>query len=198
MIWFRIKYKLLSAIISALVLLSVNLISVVNASVCVCPPLPICKTYSHSKAVFVGKVVKVVKSLENNIPYLDITFAVKKAYKGKLEKTETARFLDATCQTQFKEGEKYFVYEFKPAGICNPSAPLSQAKFDREYAESLSESEPVFNILVTFDSLIYLGGRTDYARNMQVSIANGEKNIRPLRAKTVLSSSRRKKKARIK
>jgi hypothetical protein len=159
--------------------LSLNLAAVKNSFACVCPPVAMCTVYSHSKAVFTGKVLKVVRKSEDNAPNLYVTFEVEKAYKGKLEKVTTSQFLDVTCQAEFKEGEKYFVYELERGYGCNPSKPLWQAEFDLKYAESLSESEPVFNIWVFFDSVTYYGETTDYAKNMQVSIANGEKKYMP-------------------
>lgn len=174
---FSMKSKLLPVVISALVLLSVDLITVKNVLACQCPPLPICKAYSHSKAVFVGKVVR--NEEEKDSAFIRVTFAVEKAFKGKLEKIETARFLNTDCQTQFKAGEKYFVYELEPGYGCNPSEPLSQAVSHLKYAESLSDSDPVFNISGLFHSITFLDGGSEYAKNVQVSIEKGETKYKP-------------------
>jgi hypothetical protein len=170
------KYKHFSKIFSALLLMNINLIAVESVFACVCPLLPLCEAYSHSKAVFVGKVLK---NQEEDPGFIRVSFAIEKAFKGKLEKVETARFRNVTCQTQFKTGEKYFVYELEPGYGCNPSEPLSQAVADLKYAESLSDSDPVFNIQGFFDTVTFLDGTSKYTKDMQVTIEKGETKYKP-------------------
>ncbi len=171
------KQKPLWVIIYSLFLITINLVLVENVFACQCPPQAVCQAYSRSKAVFVGKVLKIEDDPEPGS--ICVTFEVEKAFKGRLEKVETARFRNTTCATQFEAGKRYFVYEEDPAYGCNPSEPLAQAKTDLEYAESLSEKDPVFNISGFFDSFLFLGGATEYARKMQVTIENGEKKYKP-------------------
>lgn len=168
------KQKPLWVIIYSLFLITTNLVLVENIFACQCPPQAICQVYSRSKAVFVGKVVKIEDDESEASPHVRVTFSVEKAFKGKLEKIENARFLNTTCQTQFKAGERYFVYEEDPADGCNPSEPLAQAKAHLEYAESLSESSPIFNISGLFNELSLFD-----AERMKVTIENGEKRYKP-------------------
>jgi hypothetical protein len=141
------KNKYFSMIVSALVLLSINLLSVKQAFACQCGPELICEAFSRAESVFIGKVEK-IESYKDEIAYpkIKVVFSVEKTFKGKNEKLVSADFSQGDCGNVFSAGERYFVYKYKVTRICNRTDRLSVMSRDLEYAESLSESSPVFFI----------------------------------------------------
>ena len=137
-------YKIISKIF--LVLIAFNFVSVGAVLACVCDIPAICEAYSRAGAVFIGKVEKMELDKKGSVPTMIVTFSVEKSFKGKTGKTETAKFFDGGCRDKFIVGEKYFVYKDETESLCNRTALLSILPYDLKYAQSLSESNPIFSI----------------------------------------------------
>jgi hypothetical protein len=147
------NYKSFSIIVVTLFVLNIELFSAISVLACKCETPTICVAYTRAKAVFIGKVEKIEG--DKNEPFFPIKvyFSVEKTFKGKTEKNETARFGFGACETNFKVGEKYFVYKEEPSSYCNRTDLLSVLSNDLEYAESLSDTNPIFTLKGVFPQL---------------------------------------------
>lgn len=164
------KNKYLSTIVSALILLSINFLSVNKVLACQCGPELICQAFSRAESVFIGKVEK-IEAYKDEIAYpkIKVSFSVEKSYKGKNEKIEFADFYRNDCGNEFTVGEKYFVYKYKSARACNRTERLSVMSRDFDFAESLSESSPVFFIKGRLNDL-----SEEEIKNTRVTIEKGQ------------------------
>lgn len=140
------KYRKITRVFTAL---SFVLLSFRKTLACQCEPIPICEAYSKAKKVFTGKLNKVIE--DKTAPYYTVQahFSVNKTFKGKTDKIEIVTFELGDCQwIDFKDGEEYFVYaeDLNINTYCNRTVILSNAKPDLEYANTISESSPIFSI----------------------------------------------------
>ena len=170
------KHRYFSIFVSLVFFICINLLSVGEVFACYCEPPAVCQAYSRAKAVFIGTAEKIeINKYELRSP-VKVTFSVERTFKGKTEKIETAEFGHSDCATmyKFKLGEKYFVYKEEPFHLCNLTRPLSTSRFNLEYAESLSEANPIFSIMGAFSGLA-----KDDAKNIQVTIEKGQTKYKP-------------------
>lgn len=127
----------------------------VKVSACSCSVPLICEAYASAKAVFVGKLERLEenpqKFKENKIAY----FRVEKTYKGKTEEIEQVSFTVGSCERKFTVGEKYFVYktELPITNTCGRTELFSAMPSDVEYAEGLSEKNPIYTIFGRVDDI---------------------------------------------
>lgn len=140
------KYRKITRVFTAL---SFVLLSFSKILACQCEPIPICEAYSKAKKVFTGKLEKVTE--DKTAPYYTVQahFSVNKTFKGKTDKIEIVTFELGDCQwIDFKDGEEYFVYaeDSNINTYCNRTIILSKAMPDLEYANTISESSPIFSI----------------------------------------------------
>jgi hypothetical protein len=164
------KNKFFLVFAFTLIFIGIYSIGASKAVACECPQRVICQAYSRAKAVFIGTVQKI-----EYINYSQkITFSVEKTFKGKTGKIETANFFEGDCGNSFKIGEKYFVYKEAQAEPCNRTFLLSASRYDLEYAESLSENNPVFNINGILENLSEVE-----AKSAKITIEKGQKTFEP-------------------
>lgn len=141
------KFSLFTLLIG--LLLSLLLFSAESIHACQCYSNTVCQAYSQSKSVFIGKLNKLDKSDP------DVTtayFSVEKTFKGLTEEIEQVKFkiCHSFSEVPWKIGQRYFVYKEDADAnhYCNRTHAVSNndRNNDLKYAESLSETNPIFTI----------------------------------------------------
>lgn len=130
-------YMLKMKILFFVVFISVS--SASNVLGCLCKPdrstsRQIARLRKDSDAIFVGKVIKVEKVIENQTVAYKATFEVEKSWKGEL--TQIYIFTEGGCKVWFVEGKHYLVYAKRnesqdlQTNICMRTGLIDYAKVD--------------------------------------------------------------------
>lgn len=168
-----LKHTYFSKIVTAFFLLLFVLFSFANVSACICNIPSVCTAYSRGKKVFIGKLDKVIEDENKGDLIVTAHFAVEKTYKGKTDEVEIVTFEMGACgELDFIIGGKYFVYAegANKNTFCNRTVPLSRSGAELSYANSLSETNPIFTIRGNIWSL-----PESEIKNTKITIERGRK-----------------------
>ncbi len=125
----------------------VFIFSTVEAFGCTCMHLsrPIENEFKGRDAIFSGKVIRTVKTSQNN---RQVTIRVENSWKGKVSKTVTisTSAFSSMCGYTFAKGKRYLIYAYGErndlsTNICSRTKLLSDAEEDIEILNNLSAKE---------------------------------------------------------
>jgi hypothetical protein len=126
-----------------------------DAAACECiqgRPGP-CTALTQTGAVFVGRVVGIIRSGESNTFFTGLTvhFAIEQSFKGLSVTQKTVEVKTGAnggdCGYDFKQGQRYLVFATRSSGalhtsICSNTQPASEAEDDIELLNALVSGRP--------------------------------------------------------
>jgi len=128
-------------VVSLLVLGLVTFLPLGEARACSCMMQTLEEGVAQSEAIFEATVTKIAPKLVNQFPSLEVSLAVKRAWKGidRKEVVVTPASNSAACGYPFAEGSTYLVYAYRDEGdpirvsLCSLTKPIDEAGADLEH-----------------------------------------------------------------
>lgn len=131
------------SLIVARILLFVGITSLLTDTAygCQCYSPDVCEAFSRADSVFVGKLIKVLRTTRANRSILIAEFQVETAFKGRTKRIEKAEFYGGGCEPDFVVGKNFFVYKSKLPNLvtCDRTREIKDAQMDRNYANEVSK-----------------------------------------------------------
>lgn len=127
--------------LSLLVLIVATFLPIAEARACSCMAQTLEDGAVQSQAIFEGTVTKIVPNTATKFRGLEVTLAVKRAWKG-IDSGEVAIVTasnGAVCGYPFAEGSTYLVYAYRDkteplrVSLCSLTKPIDRAKADLEH-----------------------------------------------------------------
>ncbi|MDH3199388.1 MAG: hypothetical protein OEM15_00685 [Myxococcales bacterium] len=118
-----------------------TLLPIGEAQACSCMEQTVEDGVAQAKAIFEGTVTKTAPNSATRFRGLEVTLAVKRAWKG-IDSEEVAVLTasnGAVCGYPFAEGSTYLVYAYREkaepfrVSLCSLTKPIDQAKADLEH-----------------------------------------------------------------
>ncbi len=131
-------YKGRMRLLSLLVLGVVTFLPVGEARACSCMMQTLEEGIAQSQAIFEGTVTKIAPTLVNQFPSLEVSLAVRRAWKGidREDVLVTTASNSAACGYRFAEGSTYLVYAHRDkdgplrVSLCSLTKPIDEAGAD--------------------------------------------------------------------